>query len=411
MTWIVVGAALVGATLPVWANSAPPVTPRGDRAPAVPAAPERGGTSATQDAGRTTASTSEKIRYGITPALPRKAGTLRLASYNVENLFDHADDPALSGQYDDAKMATADARCKALAAAIRAVDADVVALQEVESLDALRWFRDTYLPDMKYDHLAAHDVGYYRGVEQSVMSRFPIVRQQTWPDADLAATTAQRTGEGWTAPREGEGQRYQRSPLFAQVRTPDGYLLDLFVVHHKAGGKDFAFHRESEALQTIAFVKARLAEDPNARIAVLGDFNAAPSEQSVKIYRDPAFGGLQNAWDERFDRNRPRDTYVTHASGRVIDYILMSNALREDVVPKSFFVFGTPTPPEGWDWRTDKHPDDYASDHRPLVVDIVPRLDGPHAPATETKLWGAVSAAPAAPATPAAAPAPPATKE
>lgn len=351
-----------------------------------------------------------EVRYGVAPALPRKAGTMRIAGYNVENLFDDVDDPALSGEYDDIKMTTSDDRLRAIADAIRAVDADVIGLAEVESLAALRWFRDKYLPDMGYDYIASDDVGYYRGVEQSVLSRFPIVRQKVWPDADLKPTASQRQGEGWTSAREGQGDHFQRSPLFVQVRTPDGYLLDLIVVHQKAGGKDFAFHREAEALKIIELVKERLAEDPNARIAVLGDFNASPSEKSVKIYLDPAFGGLSNAWEERFDQNRPRDTFVTHSSGRVIDYIFTTPKLKSDLVPKSFFVFATLAPPDGWNWRTDQPPAGYASDHRPLVVDLVARATEERPAARETKLWDAKPGAPAQPSPPGAKPPAPTIK-
>jgi len=340
---------------------------------------------------RSEARAASTLRYGISPAPAKKAGTLRLASYNLENFFDDVDDPSLTGDVDDAKMTTTDARAKALAQSIRDIDADVLCLQEVESLDALRWFRDHYLSDMGYDHLASDDVRYYRGIEQSVMSRFPIVRQMTWPDADLTETAVMRTGDAssWQAERPGHGDRFQRSPLFAQVRTPDGYMLDLFVVHHKAGGKDFAFHREAEALKIISLIKERLAEDPGARLAVLGDFNASPSEKSVKIYMDPDFGDLVNAWEQRFDRNRPRETFVTHASGRVIDYIFVNKALADDLVPRSFFVYATATPPEGWNWRTDPHPQDYASDHRPVVVDLLPKVDGSRPAGSETRLWKA----------------------
>jgi len=352
------------------------------------------------------------IRHGTPTALPRRDGTLRLAVYNVENLFDDVDDPNLTGEFDDIRMTTTDARCTALAAAIRAVDADVLALAEVESDAALRWFRDRYLQGMGYDHIASLDVGYMRGVEQSVLSRHPIVRAMVWPDADLAAMQPKRTGDGWSTPVEGSGTRFQRSPLFVQVRTPEGYVLDMLVVHHKAGGKPFAFQREMEALQTIALVKERLAEDPHANIAVLGDFNAAPSEKSVKVYLDPAFGGLKNAWEQRFDRNAPRDTFVTHASGRVIDYMFVSDGLWDDLVPRSFFVFATLAPADGWDWRTDEHPPGYASDHRPLVVDLVPK-DEPSqragdgvsrlwsgAPRSESPPAGTGPSAPTAPNTP-----------
>ncbi|MBX3354982.1 MAG: endonuclease/exonuclease/phosphatase family protein [Phycisphaeraceae bacterium] len=347
------------------------------------------------------------VRYGIEKPLPRREGTIRIASFNVENLFDDVDDPTLSGEFDDIKMATPDDRCQAIAAAIRAIDADILCLQEVESLDALRWFRDRYLAEMGYEHMASEDVGYFRGIEQSILSRFPIVRHKVWPDLDLQPTLGQRVGEGWSDPEEDQGQKFQRSPLFAQVQIADGGVLEFFVVHHKAGGRNFRFHREAEALAIIGLVRERLAEEPQARLAVLGDFNAGPREKSLEIYLDPQFGGLFNAWEERHDRNLPREAYLTHSSGRVIDYILLSPAMRESMVPRSFFVLATLAPPDGWDWRSDPHPPGYASDHRPLVIDVVPKGD-PAAPRPgPTALWGLAPDSPAAgSATPSPSPTP-----
>jgi hypothetical protein len=121
------------------------------------------------------------------PKPPQKAsGSVRLAAFNVENLFDGVDDPKLSGDDDDLPMQTDETRLKNLASIIRQLDADVLALEEVESEACLKWFRDTYLKDMGYEHLASREVGYYRGVEQSVLSRFPIERVETFVDLRLA---------------------------------------------------------------------------------------------------------------------------------------------------------------------------------------------------------------------------------
>ena len=107
-------------------------------------------------------------------------------------------------------------------------------VQEVESLEALTWFRDNYLADMGYDHIASEDVGYYRGVEQSLLSRFPIRDVKTWTNANL--DRVKRVGGGWDeVPSDMKNIRFQRSPLRATIKTPEGYELTLFVMHHKSG--------------------------------------------------------------------------------------------------------------------------------------------------------------------------------
>ena len=131
-------------------------------------------------------------RFGRENPLPKRDGSIRVASYNMLNLFDPVDDPALSGNYDDLPMATSSDRCESMARAIKALDADILCLQEIESEEALKWYRDTYLKGLGYDHLASKDVGYYRGVEQSVLSRFPITAVTTWPEEDLTDMQSRR---------------------------------------------------------------------------------------------------------------------------------------------------------------------------------------------------------------------------
>jgi len=329
-------------------------------------------------------------------AAPRKAeGCIRLAAFNVENLFDDKDDPKLSGDYDDIKMTTDPTRLKNLAAAIRALDADVLALEEVESEECLRWFRDQYLKDLGYEHLASREVGYYRGVEQSVLSRFPILEVKTYSDvkvtsaaARLPKDPAERKRQKWADPDDVEGSGgFQRSPLHAKVQLPDGSALDLFVVHFKAGGKKFAHQRELEALSTVNLIDAVRARNKDAQIAVVGDFNAQPTDMTAKALRDKALGGLISAYELRPGASKgdgdgeggsksDRRKFLTHSFvpedkpgkpiERAIDFILLSPNLFQKGQKGSYFVLSVPKSSQP---GSDK-PAGYASDHNPLAVDL-----------------------------------------
>ena len=310
-------------------------------------------------------------KFGLKEAQPRIDNTIRVCTYNVLNLFDHTNDPTLEGEFDDMgdnPGPTSIARCKELAKAIREVDADILALQEVESLEALNWFNENFLNGMGYEYVASLDAGYYRGVEQSVLSRIPICHTTNWPNESLS--DVKRVGPNWTdVPRGTDEIKYQRSPLCVTLQTEEGYTLTLFVLHHKAG-RSTNWHREYEAIRTMEKVNEMMFKNPNANIMVLGDFNAAPWDKSVKVYLE---GGLIDTMAHRstnvqYDEDAP--LYKTHTSDRVIDFILLNPAAYREFVPKSAFILGTSA--EEYDWRNDPIPPGYASDHYPLAIDIIP---------------------------------------
>jgi endonuclease/exonuclease/phosphatase family metal-dependent hydrolase len=175
----------------------------------------------------------------------------------------------------------------------------------------------------------------------------------------------------------------------ADVRVRPDYVLRVIVVHHKAGGLEFAYQREAEALQVMEWVKEAQAKDPAINLVVLGDFNAQPSHKTAKIYAE---GGLVGAYDFR-DRSRKdmKDAYTTHASGRPIDYIMASPGLSEDFVNSSFFVLGTMHAGDDYDWRKgEEPPKGYASDHYPIAIDFTPDdSEGPEGGAAKGAKGGA----------------------
>ncbi|MBC8203244.1 MAG: endonuclease/exonuclease/phosphatase family protein [Planctomycetes bacterium] len=314
---------------------------------------------------------SEHHRFGLTEAMPRLEGTIRVGSYNMLNYFDQTDDPTLQGKYDDFgdnPGPTSDARCKELAKVIVELDADILALQEVESKEALEWFNENYLQDMGYDYVVSEEVGYYRGIEQSLLSRFPISDVKTWKNVDL--TKVERKGGGWTEVPPGEDEiTFQRSPLFVTVQTPDGYALSIFVVHHKAGRN--AWHRELEAVQILRYIEEMSSKNSTQNIAVIGDFNAVPWDRSVRWYFR---NGMTDALSHRSSKLKWDDTSplrITHTSGRMLDYILLNPSALDEYVVDSGFVLGSSA--EEYNWREDPFPAGYASDHCAIAIDLVPR--------------------------------------
>lgn len=315
---------------------------------------------------------ADDIRFGEHEPKPKAAGVIRLATYNAENLFDDKDDPTLSGEQDDMSSVKPVEHIKALAEAIRRLDADVIGMEEIESKEVLTSFRDQYLQGLGYDYVESIGPGDERGIEQSVLSRFPIKEAKIWKDLDLGGVHPEKLGN---RPNRYAGQplKTRRSPLMVTVEVPaeraggKPYDLTLFVVHHKSG-RDNNYWREAEATKFSGMIKEIEAKEPTRNIAVLGDFNAQQSDKSVKIYEQAGFSCVSCAGE-----GSAEPTKITHESGKAIDMIWVNPALRAEIVPNSSFVLGTPLRPEGADWRIDPPPAGYASDHMPVAVDITPK--------------------------------------
>ncbi|MBA4039524.1 MAG: hypothetical protein C0468_04255 [Planctomyces sp.] len=321
-------------------------------------------------------------RFGI-PEPPRRApGAVRVASWNLQDLFLWPESPS------DARRASAalpkpDDELHAAARVIRALDADVLALQEVGSLQELEAFRDRYLAGMGYAHAASLDVGDARGIEQAVLSRFPLGGATVWPDAQIGGVHPQH----WGPQRHqlaGQPVRFRRGPLRVLVdlpadktapRDPSGLIL--YVVHQKSGPAG-AYWRRAEATATAALAAQDARDHPRAHVLVLGDFNAQPSEPGrleydPTLWLDP-FGGLPQS----------DPIAITHASGRRIDGVLIWHASGAIAAPGAAFVLGAPAAalanPEPS--SADPHervvgvwgqgPAGWASDHLPVAVDITP---------------------------------------
>ncbi len=305
-------------------------------------------------------------RFGVAEPALKAEGAIRLATYNVLNLFDDVDDPSLSDRYEDIDDEKPVEQLEALAKTIRLIDADILAVQEIESLDALTAFRDEYLADLGYEHIASIDAGDERGIEQSVLSRYPITHMENWPKRELGGVHPEKYGtqENWYA---GEPIVFHRSPLRVDIEVPGetAYGLTLFVMHHKSG-RYSGYWRDAESKGDLEMIAEAVSGAPDRNVAVLGDFNDLPSAPSVMAFKDAGFTSVFGA------EPGIGPEYTTHESGRTIDFILVNEALGAEVIAGSARVIGTPARPAGADYRTTPPPEGFASDHYPVIVDLIP---------------------------------------
>lgn len=312
------------------------------------------------------------IRFGEA-AKPRTPGTIRVATYNVLNYFDS--EPATRPHSEGtAAPVKPEAERAAAAGALRAIDADIVALEEVESLAAVKAFLTKYLSDMGYEHAVLIESEDPRGIDNAVISRFPITYSEAYGERPLGGKQPALEGNR-PNPLAGNDMKFRRSPLRADIKVPgsaygaapdEAYELTVIAVHHKSG-RWSEYWRLAEAQGVLSIIQEIESKNPSANIVVLGDFNAQVTDAPIRAYLD---AGLIDSFAARATKWSP--AIVSHESGRRIDLILLNKNANEEFVADSPFVFGMPARPEGADWRTTPPPEGYASDHYPVVIDLRP---------------------------------------
>ncbi len=226
------------------------------------------------------------MRGDFDPAAAAAEDEIIVATYNVEALFDCEKDhekqdhdylPGGHYAWTEEKLATKIAN---LARVIRTINAgrgpDILALNEVENHGVVMRLRDEGLGDLGYDTVVHLDTECIYGLDNAILSRFPLAEE-----AKLHSVNDLRT----------EAARRARGILEATFDVHD-VPLTLFVNHWPAGTGRTAAQRLDIARQLRGHVERRLAANASAEIMVLGDFNATTDEE--------AFGrrGLGIASDE-----------------------------------------------------------------------------------------------------------------
>lgn len=249
----------------------------------------------------------------------RESDVIRVATFKIDGLSEDAED-------EDRE------RLEVLAKAIALADADILALQDVGSRDAVERFRDEFLSDSGYRFVASLDVGHPKGAENAVLSRFPITDAKVWPTMTLEGEHPP-TVHGERNPHRGEPLRFRCSPLRVVVSVEREGLpaadLVLFNLDHKGGDK-YRYWREAEA-----DVISRLAEEAarTERTIVLGSFHDERGSKTVDAYLDRGFSDV-------FRGHGDSARVVTEASGDRTDLILVSETLQDAVEEEGSFVVG-----------------------------------------------------------------------
>jgi endonuclease/exonuclease/phosphatase family metal-dependent hydrolase len=280
---------------------------------------------------------------------------------------------------------------------------DVICLQEIESLIALRKFNEVFLRE-KYPFALLIDSRDFRQIDVGILSRLKILDVRTHLD-DIDVNFPGPPPKG----PPNKPRLFSRDCLEVELALNKSgtQRLTLFINHLKSKFSDTAAEREKadklRKRQAKAVLKIVHERFPGAKFdqelfAVVGDFNDEPlSTPVLPLTRD---SGLINAVD-RLSSPEDRWTYWYRGQNAVsqIDYLLLSPALdaaTAGVLPRierrgisfaTILADGKPGPKQSHLHRSDGDPnpilidfrfprfkevtrEDYASDHCPVFLDI-----------------------------------------
>ena len=281
------------------------------------------------------------------------AETFRVATYNLENYLDQPTGTR--------PLKTPEAKTK-IGESLRALQADIVALQEMGAAGALAELRAS-LKAEGLDYLFWEYVrGWDTNIHIAVLSKFPIVARRP------------HTNESFLL----FGRRFRVSRGFAEIdiQVNKHYSFTLISAHLKSRRPvpeaDETELREQEAVLLRERIDACLAARPDANLIVLGDFNDSKDSRSTRtligrgrralIDTRPAErnGDDQPNPNPRYD---PRNITWTHHYGKEdtysrIDYILLSHGMAREWSASNTFVLALPN------WGV-------GSDHRPIVAGFI----------------------------------------
>jgi len=279
------------------------------------------------------------------------ADTFRVATYNVENYLDQ---PTESRPFVKSTKAKAKV-CES----IRALDADVIALEEMGGTNALMELRASLKAGGQDFPYWEHVSGWDTNIHVAILSKWPI--QASRP----------HTNDNFLL----DGRRFSVSRGFAEVdvQVATNFTLTLIAAHLKSRravpDADEAQLRLEEAKILRGIVDDRFRANPDAKLIVLGDFNDVKDSESTKtvigrgkfklVDTRPAERNGDTATNE-IARFEPRNITWTHYYGKEdtysrADYILLSPALAQAWVKNETYVLRMPN------WGV-------GSDHRPIVA-------------------------------------------
>lgn len=269
------------------------------------------------------------------------AETFRVATYNVQNYLDQPTETRAHVKSPEAKAAIRES--------IRALNPDVLALEEMGTTNALLELRDSLKAEGLDFPFWEHVQGVDTNIHVAVLSRLPIVARHPHTNDDFLL----------------DGRRFRVSRGFAEIeiQASTNFTFTLIAAHLKSRLPSPIADQSEERLQEAKVLRSiidkHFTNNPNAKLIILGDLNDAKDSDSTKaIVGRGKFKLTDTRPAERSDSiSNVTWTYyygVEDTYSR-IDYILLSPAMARNWVTNETYA------PTIQNWNV-------GSDHRPIVA-------------------------------------------
>lgn len=264
--------------------------------------------------------------------------TFKVATYNVRNLFDG--DPKTVAAIKKLprvkfkEKAKPQAELEALSTVLHELNADVIALQEVESKSTLKGFQDKYLKDLNYQEPILIEGNDPRGIDVALLTRFKAVEIKSHKDTKFGVVNKD--------PRyKNKKAQFSRDLLQVKLEVSPKYQFTCFVTHLKSqiGGFKADVKREAETAQVANLVQAYQKQEPQGNYLIMGDFNEVPSGMSMKPLLYNSSLKLQDAVGTDLGLGKEIFSYHPKKYRSRIDYLLISSSMQPEYVGHSVQIY------------------------------------------------------------------------
>jgi endonuclease/exonuclease/phosphatase family metal-dependent hydrolase len=280
----------------------------------------------------------------------RGEAVFRVASYNLENYLTEAR---------GSRPAKPEAARQRICEAVRRIQPDVLAVQEIGGAEALVELQGRLkAAQIDLPHLEIVG-GFDTNIQVALLSRFPITARRSHPEEALLV----------------RGRRYRttRGILDVDITLPSTYRFTLLGVHLKSrretGGISQQDLREQEARVVRRLVDQHLRSRPEANLIVVGDFNDDPASLTLRTVVGRGGTALLDTRPAEREGDLPGGTRSTVPTRTIawthfyaredlysrLDYVLISPGMSREWRPASTWVLTFAN------WGE-------ASDHRPIVA-------------------------------------------